>query len=126
MRDSLKNKSVLVYSFADGNGRIEIRWDSYDAVERCDTYHTQISTEPGFLSAAHEFDGPRFASGDQISLPKALGTVLSFLEAFSESRRAGNPDSDNWGLFPDHLSEWAEAMRDEFEMAREEIEPSAD
>ena len=132
MRDSLKSKSVLTYSFADGNGRIEIRWDSFDAIERRHTYHTRISTEaansrPWSLVAdawAHEFDGPRSGSGDPVSLPKALGTVLGFLGAFSESRLYGSESSDNWNLFPDHLAAWAEAMADEFAMAREEIEPS--
>lgn len=125
MRDSLKHKSVLIYQFSDGNGSVEIRWDSYDAVERRHTYYYRIRTGPDFMSAvAHEADGPRSGSGDPISLPHALASVLDFLAAFAESRRYGTGpgDTDNWDLFPDHLAQWAEGMNDEFALAREEID----
>jgi len=125
MRDSLKSKSTLGYWFADGNGRIEIRWEEYDAVERRHTYHYRISTADLAIDAwNYQASDLRSGSGDPVSLPRALADLLSFLEAFSESRRSGNPESENWNLFPDRLAAWAESMSDEFGMAREEIEPS--
>lgn len=125
MRDSLKNKSALTYSFADGNGGIEVRWESYDAVERRHTYYCRVTADSNPLMQTSAETEVRSESGDRISLPRALATVLSFLSAFSESRRNGNPNSENWNLFPEHLANWAEAMADEFEMACEEIEPTA-
>jgi len=124
MRDSLKNKSVLTYSFADDNGRIEVRWDGFDAIERRHTYHYRIETGPDSLSqVSYETDDLRSGSDHPVSLPRALAGLLGFLSAFSEARREGDRGSENWSLFPDHLSAWAEAMLDEFTFAEEEIEP---
>lgn len=123
MRDSLKNKSMLYYQFADGNGNIEVRWDSIDMTEKRHTYHVRIRTSGDMWTQVYDDTEVRSGSGDPVSLPRALACVLSFLMAFSESRRYGDPDSDNWNLFPDHLAMWAEGMYDEFSMALEEIEP---
>lgn len=131
MRDSLKNKSVLSYTFHDGNGRIEIRWDSYDATERRHTYHYRIFTSGGLMNEVHhEADDLRSGSGDSINLPRALGTVLSFLDAFAEARVYGTASGrsrrpDNFDLFPEHLASWAESMHEVFGMAREEIDPQS-
>ena len=67
-------------------------------------------------------DGETFSGSDLAGFEDhngMLASLLAFIGAFAEARR---PDSDNRGLFPDGMRDWAEANSDEIDMTRLEIE----
>lgn len=78
------------------------------------------------------FDGPgweyeekHFAPGAACNLQQAFAAILGFLSAYAEARgyfiRTGR-ESDNLGLFPDYMGEWADKNSDEFSLLEFELQ----
>lgn len=83
-------------------------------------YHYYIDTEK------FEYGGKDLRSGvgGGDGLQGMLAALLDFLGACAESRRysRGKEDkSENYGLFPENVGEWAEQNSDEIDMAAEEL-----
>ena len=117
------NGSALTYRFAEGGGYVSVAWASHDYVERRDTYRWTVTTLDHVEWSGEDLRG---GTGEAVDLPAMLASLLSFLGAFAEARQYGTEESDNWGLFPDGLSEWAVAVGDGFALAAEELEPSGE
>jgi hypothetical protein len=89
-----------------GDGWVSIEYAG--GLDRRQMYHYCIDL-PGF-----EYEATDLSSGcGGGTLQQGLESLLSFLGAFAESRRYGNPESDNWNMFPEKLAEWATENADE-------------
>lgn len=64
-------------------------------------------------------DDIRSGCGADVDLKDAAQTLLSFLGACAESRQFGTEQSENWGLFPDHVANWAVKESDEISLLAE-------
>jgi hypothetical protein len=107
-RETLSDGGVewVIRLSVDGEGRTEYGWGVRDG---------ELSVSGRDLRTGVGLDdGPR----------AMLAALCGFLGAFAESRRYGSPDSDNWGLFPDSLAEWATAHDDEVTLLGLDIEES--
>lgn len=101
----------LTVTMDDDNGAASVEHIGTDG-ER-EQYRWALYDGPTIVATG---DDLRSGSGAYVDLPGMLATLASFVGAFAESRSYGDPDSENWTLFPDAAAEWADAYADDLYM----------